>query len=226
MSPRARRLARGWAGASIATSAAVVSHAAVGGQAPPAVLVLLSLAVSGPLCVALAGRVLSRSSLLLGVLLSQSVLHVLFAASGGAGTVAHATHSSLHQVGQLGAAGSSSGAGPALVLEVQSHAVHGGTAMLVSHVLAGLAAYVLMRHGDVAAVVLLGALRLRVHRRRQVLPVPVVVGRPRPVRAGRPHALTDQTLLRPARSYRGPPRTRRRPLLPALLPGPATLPAR
>ncbi|MEX5234483.1 hypothetical protein [Kocuria arenosa] len=218
MSPRARRLARGWAGASIATSAAVLSHAAAGGQTPPAVLVLLSLALSGPLCMALAGRVLSRSSLLLGVLLSQSVLHALFAGSGGVGTVAGTTHPSLHHAAQHGA-------GPALVLEVQSHAGHGGTAMLVSHGLAALAAYALMRHGEVAAVVLLEALRLRVRRRRQLPPAPVVVGRPRAVRAGRPHVLTDQTLLRPVRSHRGPPRARRRPLLPVLLPGPATLPA-
>jgi hypothetical protein len=223
VSPRARRLARGWAGAAIATSAAAISHAAAGGQAPPVVLVLLSLALSGPLCMALAGRVLSRSSLLLGVLLSQSVLHALFAASGGAGTVAHAAHPSLHHAAQHGAAGGAPG--PALVLDVQSHAEHGGTAMVVSHVLAALASYVLMRHGEVAAVVLLEALRLRVRRRRQVLPAPVVVGRPRAVRAGRPHVLTDQTLLRPVRSHRGPPRARRRPLLPVLLPGPATLPA-
>ena len=120
MSPRARRLARGWAGAAIATSAAALSHAAAGGQAPPVVLVLLSLALSGPLCMALAGRVLSRSSLLLGVLLSQSVLHALFAASGGAGTVAHAAHPSLDHAAQHGATGGAPG--PALVLEVQSHA--------------------------------------------------------------------------------------------------------
>lgn len=225
MGPRARRLARGWSGAAIATSAAALSHAAAGGQAPPAVLVLLSLALSGPLCMALAGRVLSRSSLLLGVLLSQSVLHALFAGSGGAGTATRTTHSSLHHAAQHGAAGSSSGAGPALVLEVQSHAEHGGATMLVSHVLAALAAYVLMRHGEVAAAVLLEALRLRVRRGRQVLPAPVVVGRPLAVRAGRPHVLTDQTLLRPVRSHRGPPRARRRPLQPVLLPGPATLPA-
>ncbi|WP_424346623.1 hypothetical protein [Kocuria sp. CH-021] len=221
MSPRARRLARGWAGASVATSAAVLSHAAAGGQAPPAVLVLLSLALSGPLCMALAGRVLSRSSLLLGVLLSQSVLHTLFAASGGVSTVAHAAQHSAHHGGAAG----SPGAGPALVLEVQSHAEHGGAVMVVAHVLAALAAYVLMRHGEVAAVVLLEALRLRVRRLRQALTAPVVVARPRAVRAGRPHVLTDQSLLRPVRSHRGPPRARRRPLLPVLLPGPAALPA-
>ncbi len=205
----------------MATSAAVLSHAAAGGQAPPAVLVLLSLALSGPLCMALAGRVLSRSSLLLGVLLSQSVLHTLFAASGGVSTVAHAAQHSAHHGGAAG----SPGAGPALVLEVQSHAEHGGAVMVVAHVLAALAAYVLMRHGEVAAVVLLEALRLRVRRLRQALTAPVVVARPRAVRAGRPHVLTDQSLLRPVRSHRGPPRARRRPLLPVLLPGPAALPA-
>ncbi|MFE7632305.1 hypothetical protein [Kocuria sp. NPDC057446] len=225
MDPRARRLARGWAGAGIATSAAVLSHAAADGQAPPAVLVLLSLALSGPLCIALAGRVLSRSSLLLGVLLSQSVLHALFAASGGAGAVSRATSSSLHHAAQHGAAAGPYGAGPALVLEVQTHAEHGGTAMVVAHVLAALAAYVLMRHGEVAAVVLLEALRLRVRRRRPVRPSPVVAHRPRSVQAGRPHVLTDQALLRPVRSHRGPPRPRRRPLPPVLHPGPATLPA-
>ncbi|MFI7743823.1 hypothetical protein [Kocuria rhizosphaericola] len=220
MSPRARRLVRGWSGAAIATSAAVLSHGAAGGQAPPAVLVLLSLALSGPLCMALAGRVLSRSSLLLGVLLSQSVLHALFAGAGGVSTVAHATH----HAAQHGSA-ASLGTGPALVLDVQSHAEHGGAVMLASHVLAALAAYVLMRHGEVAGVVLLEALRLRVRRWRQAQSAPVVVGRPRAVRAGRPHVLTDQALLRPVRSHRGPPRARRRPLLPVLSPGPAALPA-
>lgn len=217
MSPRARRLARGWAGAAVATAAAVVSHAVAGGPLPPLLLVLLSLALSGPLCTALAGRVLSRSSLLAGVLLSQSVLHGLFAASGGVSTVAHAAHH--------GVSGGPAGAGPALVLQVQSHTGHGGAAMLVSHLLAAVAGYLLMRHGEIAAVVLLEALRLRVRRLWQVLSAPAVVGRPRAVRAGRPHVLTDQSLLRPVRSHRGPPGARRRLLLPVLSPRPAAPPA-
>lgn len=216
MSPRARRLARGWAGAAIATAAAVLSHAAAGGPLPPLLLVLLSLALSAPLCTALAGRVLSRSSLLAGVLLSQSVLHGLFAASGGVGTEAPAAHH--------GVAGGAAGAVPALVLPAQAHDGHGGAAMLVAHLLAAAAGYVLMRHGEVAAVVLLEALRLRVRRHRQVQSAPVVVGRPGAVRAGRPHVLTDQSLLRPVRSHRGPPGARRRLLLPVLAPGPAALP--
>lgn len=210
MSPRARRLARGWAGAGIATGAAAASHAVAGGQAPPAAVLLLSLALSGPVCMALAGRVLSRSSLALGVLLSQSLLHGMFAASGGVSTVADGSHHAAP-------------GGPALVLQVQSHPEHGGAAMVVAHLLAALAGYALMRHGEVAAVTLLEALRLRVRQLWRTLAGAVVVGRPRPVRPGRPRALTDQSLLRPVRSHRGPPRPRRRrPVLPT---GPAPLPA-
>ena len=216
MSARARRLARGWAGAVIATSFAVASHTAAGGQVPAPMLVLLSLALSGPLCVALAGRVLSRSSLLAGVLLSQGVFHALFTASGSVTTVADGTH---HAVAGAPATG------PVLVLEAGEHTAHGGPAMLVLHVLAAVAGYALMRHGEVAAVALLDALRLRVRRVWQALFLPFVTEPPRAVPDGRPHVLTDQSLLRPVRSHRGPPRGRRRPLLPVLPTGPALLPA-
>ncbi|MFC4903248.1 hypothetical protein [Kocuria oceani] len=209
MSPRARRLARGWAGAALATSAAAVSHTVAGGQPPPPLLVLLSLALSGPLCMALAGRALSRSALALSVLLSQSLFHALFAASGTVSAPRGASHH--------GAAGG----GPVLVLQAGPHPEHGGSVMLTAHLLAALAGYALTRHGEVAAVVLLEALRLRVRRLWRSLSSPVVARRPRAVRPGRPHALTDQSLLRPVRSHRGPPRPRRRLLLPA---GPAPLP--
>ncbi|MUN62056.1 hypothetical protein GMA12_02660 [Kocuria sediminis] len=207
MSSRARRLARGWAGAGLATSAAAASHTVAGGPPPPALLVLLSLALSAPLCMALAGRALSRSALALSVLLSQSLFHALFAASGTVSAVTDAAHHGA--------------AGPALVLQAGSPPEHGGSVMLTAHVLAALAGYALMRHGEVAVLVLLEALRLRVRRLWRSLSAPVVAGRPRAVRPGRPHALTDQSLLRPVRSHRGPPHPRRRLLPPA---GPALLP--
>ncbi|MGX5357045.1 hypothetical protein [Kocuria sp. KH4] len=209
MSPRARRLVRGWAGAGLATSAAAASHTVAGGQPPPALLLLLSLALSGPLCMALAGRALSRTALALSVLLSQSLFHALFAAAGTVGAVTDASHH--------GAAGT----GAALVLQAASPPGHGGPVMPAAHVLAALAGYALMRHGEVAVLVLLEALRLRVRSLWRSLSSPVVAGRPRAVRPGRPHALTDQSLLRPVRSHRGPPRPRRRLPLPA---GPAPLP--
>ena len=200
----------------MATAFAAASHLAAGGHVPPVLLVLLSLALSGPVCMALAGRVLSRSSLLTGVLVSQGVFHLLFSIAGSVTTVADATHH---------AALSSPSIGPALVLQAQAqaHAVNGGTGMLVFHVVAAAATYGFLRHSEVAVVDLLDALRLRVRRLWRVLSAPVVVHRPRPVPQGRPHTLTDQSLLRPVRSYRGPPAGCRRSLL--LPAGLARLPA-
>ena len=200
----------------MATAFAAASHLAAGGHVPPVLLVLLSLALSGPVCMALAGRVLSRSSLLTGVLVSQGVFHLLFSIAGSVTTVADATHH---------AALSSPSIGPALVLQAQAqaHAVNGGTGMLVFHVVAAAATYGFLRHGEVAVVDMLDALRLRVRRLWGVLSAPAVVHRPRPVPQGRPHALTDQSLLRPVRSYRGPPTACRRSL--PLPNGPARSPA-
>ena len=150
----------------MATAFAAASHLAAGGHVPPVLLVLLSLALSGPVCMALAGRVLSRSSLLTGVLVSQGVFHLLFSIAGSVTTVADATHH---------AALSSPSIGPALVLQAQAqaHAVNGGTGMLVFHVVAAAATYGFLRHGEVAVVDLLDALTAR---------APAVAG---PVRPGR-----------------------------------------
>ena len=125
----------------MATACAAASHLAAGGHVPPVLLVLLSLALSGPVCMALAGRVLSRSSLLTGVLVSQGVFHLLFSIAGSVTTVADATHH---------AALSSPSIGPALVLQAQAqaHAVNGGTGMLVFHVVAAAATYGFLRHGE------------------------------------------------------------------------------
>lgn len=204
MNPRARRLARGWAGAAMTTSFAAASHVTAGGQVPPLMLVLLSLALSGPLCMALAGRVLSRSSLLAGVVLSQGIFHVLFTITGSVTTVVDTTH---HAVAAVSADG------PALVLQAQTHTDHDDTAMLSFHLAAAAATYGFMRHGEVAIVDLLQALRLRAYRLWPVLTVPFVAHRPRSAPEGRPHVLTDQSLLRPVRSYRAPPTDRRRILL-------------
>ena len=203
MSARTRRLARGWAGAAIATAFAAASHLAAGGEVPPALLMLLSLALSGPVCMALAGRVLSRSSLLVGVAVSQGVFHLLFTVAGPVAAVGGAPH---HTVGAdpLG--------GPLLILQPQAHGVHGDLDMLAFHLLAAAATYGFLRHGEKAVVALLDTLRLRVRQLWRVLSVPVVVHRPRPVPQGRPHTLTDQSLLRPVRSHRGPPAARRRSL--------------
>ncbi|MGX5359030.1 hypothetical protein [Kocuria sp. KH4] len=190
----------------MATAFAAASHVVAGGQVPPLLLVLLSLALSGPVCMALAGRVLSRSLLLAGVLVSQGVFHLIFTVAGSVTTVVDATHHA--QV-------STPAIGPALVLQAQAPAVHGGPGMLDFHVLAAAVTYGFLRRGEVALVGLLDALRLRVRQLWRVFSAPVVVHRPRPVSQRRPHVLTDQSLLRPVRSYRGPPAAcRRNHLLP------------
>lgn len=219
MSARARRLARGWAGAGLATSFAAASHVAAGGQVPPLMLVLLSLALSGPVCMALAGRVLSRSSLLAGVVVSQGIFHLLFATTGPERTIVDATR---HAVAAVPSDG------PALVLDAGTHTPHGDTAMLFFHVVAAAATYGFLRYGEVAVTDLLQSLCLRLYRLWQILSVPFLAHWPQAVPAGPPHVLTDQSLLRPVRSYRGPPlpRCRRDLLFPASAAGRVLSPVR
>ena len=79
MSPRARRLARGWVAAFLATTLAAGSHAAVDGTWPSPLIIALSMCLAAPLCMLLAGRALSRWSVAGSVLLSQALLHTLYA---------------------------------------------------------------------------------------------------------------------------------------------------
>lgn len=203
MHPRARRLLRGWTGAVLATAVAAASHVAGGGPAPAPMLVLLSLALSGPVCTALAGRVLSRSAVAAGVLVSQGVFHLLFAGTGEVVVVSGDAHH---------AAPATEAGGPTLVLAAEPHAAHDGTTMVALHVLAAAATYGLIRHGEVSAVRVLDSLRMRARRLWQVASCPLVAHRPRPVTEGRSPVLTDQERLRPALSYRGPPERRHRGL--------------
>ena len=92
MSPRARRLARGWVAAFVATTLAAGSHAAVDGSWPSPLIIALSMCLAAPLCMLLAGRVLSRWSVAGSVLLSQALLHTLYAQSGGMAHAIDHTH--------------------------------------------------------------------------------------------------------------------------------------
>lgn len=73
----AARLVRGWLCAALATFLAGASHAVAGGSVP-LVGAALALAVSGLVCVLLAGRRLSGPRIILGVLLSQLSFHGIF----------------------------------------------------------------------------------------------------------------------------------------------------
>ena len=190
MSRRARRLARGWVAAVVATTLAAGSHAAVDGTWPSLMIVALSTCLAAPLCMLLAGRMLSRSCVALSVALSQALLHPPFAPSAGAMPAGAPNH---HPV----AAGAD---GPPAVPPVAHH----GGSMLAAHVVAALATYILLRHGEVAGFRLLGSLSLRIQRILAPVLRPVATV-PRRVSWTSPRSLSDQLLLPSVCGYRGPP---------------------
>ena len=193
MSPRAHRLARGWAAAFVATTFAAGSHAAAGGTWPPPILVALSVCLAAPMCMVLAGAVLSRAAVACAVLVSQGIFHALFARCGHGVTMVDHTH---HAV---------VGTDAPLVIGTVPADPHQGTGMMVAHVLAALATYGLLRHGEVAAERSMAAVALRVLRlltRPAVIPVSVA---PRRTSWVSPRALVDQLLLPRVHGHRGPP---------------------
>ena len=195
MTSRARRLARGWAASLIATSLGAGSHAAIDGTWPPVILVLLSAALAAPVCMLLAGRLLSRVSVAAAVLTSQGLFHGLFAQAGHGVTAVDHTH-------HVASAATGS---PQLVVTVAPEMAHHGAAMLGAHVLAGLATYALLRHGEVAAVRLLDAVALRVLAWMTLPMLPVIRTAPRRIAWLSPRALSDQLLLPVVHGFRGPP---------------------
>lgn len=196
MSSRARRLARGWGASLIATGLGAASHAAVDGTWPPVILMLLSAALAAPVCMLLAGRVLSRVSIAAAVVASQGILHWLFAQSGHGITAVDHTHH------VTGAAAESS---PQLVVAMAPELAHRGAGMFAAHVIAAAATYALLRHGEVAAVRLIDAVSLRVLAWVNVPVLPVIRTVPRRIAWTSPRALSDQLLLPVVHGFRGPP---------------------
>ncbi len=196
MSSRARRLARGWGASLIATGLGAASHAAVDGTWPPVILMLLSAALAAPVCMLLAGRVLSRVSIAAAVVASQGILHWLFAQSGHGITAVDHTHH------VTGAAAESS---PQLVVAMAPELAHRGAGMFAAHVIAATATYALLRHGEVAAVRLIDAVSLRVLAWVSVPVLPVIRTVPRRIAWTSPRALSDQLLLPVVHGFRGPP---------------------
>lgn len=75
---RGARVARGAVAASLASFVALVSHVSAGGAVPGPVGIVVPLALSFVVCVALAGRRLSAWRLGLSVAVSQALFHALF----------------------------------------------------------------------------------------------------------------------------------------------------
>lgn len=86
--PRARRLLRASAAASIATFVALLSHVAGGGQMPAVLGVAVPWVLSIAVCTMLAGRTLSLWRLAAAVLISQLLFHALFVLGAAPSAVA------------------------------------------------------------------------------------------------------------------------------------------
>ncbi|MGO1885530.1 MAG: hypothetical protein ACTH3G_09255 [Citricoccus sp.] len=226
----AARLLRGWAAAVVATVLAAGSHTLANlvetgvSQAPhhagPApVLWILTLALAGPVCTALAGRRLSWWRLAAGVATSQLLFHWLYSAAAPAAAPT-LTESGLHSghgaqavstVGLAATAKATADAGPgagAGEVPGAEAALHSDSpAMMAAHLLAAVVTVLALRRGEVLAArvaELAVGLILRSPGARLARWVPAV-----PVRRASAARLTvvhrpDDVLL-PSLRLRGPP---------------------
>lgn len=175
------RLLRGVAAAVAATFIAAYSHVAAGGHSPDGAIVMLSLALSGLVCTALAGRSLSLWRLGTAVVLSQTLFHGLFslgASSHAAVTTAPSTSHAGHSAH--------------VMLDHAASSVvtdHSSPVMWLGHAIAAVLTIAVLRHGEVVALGLIQALGLRMVPFLPLFqPLAVAAGAPfdpanRPVRA-------------------------------------------
>lgn len=211
----ARRLVRGALASGAAVGSAAAAHLAAGHQGPHLLVVVLALAVSLPLCTALAAIRLGTLRLTASVLVSQAVLHGLFtvlpasAASSGVrftGPGPHAGHdgSVVTQVPEGPTAAAPGGAEQALF--AAGPAGSPDAAMLAAHLGAAVFVIALLHRGEMLLEAIADLFALR--------PV-IILMTPREalfgVRGARPaparpvQALEDLWAGRGPRTLRGPP---------------------
>ncbi|SEB82970.1 hypothetical protein SAMN04489806_1888 [Paramicrobacterium humi] len=192
MSSRGTRALRGTIAAAVSTFTAAASHGVADGQIAGLFAVIVAFTASVFVCIALAGRSLSRGRIALSVVLSQLAYHALFAfAPGGAVTATgatgpHAAH-----------------AGGSITLTASAVAHSHGAGMWLAHVLAAIVTVAALTRGEHAIRSVREALRLALSV-LLVLPNPVAIPRTRSL-------VTDAAAPRPARialssrPLRGPP---------------------
>ena len=205
----AGRLARGWAGAVLATGLAAASHsaAAPAGHAVPPVVWLWAIALAAPLCTVLAGHMFSLWRVVAGVLGSQLLFHLLYSMAGGPVAPEH-----LPSGDHADHLGHASGQLAGFAAHAHAHGGHdqAGAGMLLAHLSAAVVTVALIRHGERLVAAVAG----------RVLDASVAVmllrWRPAPgrlclrVAAARPTPLRAQTWTCAA-SERGPPAHARPP---------------
>lgn len=198
----AARTVRGVLAAALSVGSAALAHSAGGHHDPHPVVLVLTLAISVPVCVALSAVKLSRARLAAAVLFTQGLLHGLFAlfpAGGGAGS------SGLREVG-----GHHNGHHEHRLIVAETAAAGGEVApdatMAGSHLVAAVVSYTLLRRGELILHALTGLLSIR-----PVLllcdsgpAVPVRAPQPLPVR---PLPAWHVWISAGPRTLRGPPLT-------------------
>ncbi len=144
MAPRWTRFVRGWLTAGFSVVVAAFSHVAGGGAEPGTLGVVLALAFSVPLCIALTGRRASLLRLAVSVAASQLAFHLLFslgaaAADSGSGSSAVGGHHSPLVV--------TAGASDVLAAPGGHHMAMAGGLMWAAHAAAALVTAVGLRWG-------------------------------------------------------------------------------
>ncbi|PFG30419.1 hypothetical protein [Paramicrobacterium agarici] len=192
MGQRGIRALRGTIAAAVSTFIAATSHGLADGHPPSFFAVSVAVTASVFVCIALAGKTLSRSRLALAVALSQLAYHGMFAFAPSGGTVdsrgigAHAQHL----------------AGPIELTAGGVAHVH-GTGMWLAHVAAAIVTTIALAKGEQVVRGLLATLRLAVAALCEA-PAPVMIP---PVASMIPDAVASRraSAVVPSCSERGPP---------------------
>lgn len=146
MTSRPARLVRAALAAGLTTFVAALSHSLAGASAPGSLAVVLSLAFSLLVCIALTGKALSVSRMSAAVVSGQFAYHGLFTLFGGTSAWAGSavTFAEHHHVA------AAAHALPALSSPstMASMAVHDGLWMPVTHAFAALITIAALHHGE------------------------------------------------------------------------------
>lgn len=186
---RGHQVARSWLIASSATGLGATSHLLAGGRLPHPLVLALATSLAALLTLGVTRLKLPRTSLALGVLAGQGILHALYSHGQplAPASVGHSHHGSELLMG-------------ATHLEPLAHA---GPAMWVGHTLAAAITFALLAYGEhllLALRALLGYVRARLEpvRVRPLLGAPTL-----PVATTATHLVS--LLARTCRAPRGPP---------------------
>jgi len=199
-STRWLRVARGFVLAAASLFVASMSHVTAGGHAPGPLALTLASAFSLVACTAIVGRMLTLPRLILGVALSQLLLHVLFSLDGGLFSLDGGVSGALMSSGHHGVAVAQVSAPASGLLPPPD------LGMWVSHAVAALITVALIRWGHLTVRAVRALAQPFVARVRRVLFTPVA---PR-TGVSAPYTARDAVppLSRPwtrALSRRGPP---------------------